>query len=146
MALLVLALVGTVALAEDEKVEKEKKRIAGTWVLASGEVDGKAVPDEQVKQGKITNAGDSTTVMTPHQSKEPIKAKFTRVDPSKKPAEMDWVRDNGPGAGKTIMAIYEWIDDDTYRICFDPSGKDRPKEFKTTTGSGYILHVWKRSK
>jgi uncharacterized protein (TIGR03067 family) len=68
------------------------------------------------------------------------------VDPSKKPAEMDWVRENGPGKEKTMMAIYEWLDGDTYRICFDPSGKERPKEFKSAPGSGYVLHTWKRAK
>jgi uncharacterized protein (TIGR03067 family) len=146
LVLLVAAVVVSVAVADDEKVEKEKKKFAGTWMLASGEVDGKAVADELVKQGKITFAGDAMTLLTPHQSKDPIKARLMRLDPSKKPAEMDWVRDSGPGAGKTMMAIYEWVDDDTYRICFDPSGKERPREFKTATGSGHILHVWKRSK
>jgi uncharacterized protein (TIGR03067 family) len=86
------------------------------------------------------------SVVTPHQSEKPIRARLTRVDPSKKPAEMDWVRDAGPGAGQTMMAIYEWVDDDTYRICFDPSGKGRPREFKSEAGTGYILHVWKRAR
>jgi hypothetical protein len=45
-----------------------------------------------------------------------------------------------------MLAIYEWVDDDTYRVCYDPSGKARPKEFKAPAGSGYILHVWKRAK
>jgi hypothetical protein len=45
-----------------------------------------------------------------------------------------------------MVAIYEWVDGGTYRVCFDPSGKGRPKGFKTAPGSGHILHVWKRSK
>jgi uncharacterized protein (TIGR03067 family) len=146
IATLVVVAAASVAFAQDEKVEKEKKKFAGTWALASGEVDGKPVADEHVKAGRITYAGDAVSLVSPHQSKDPFKAKITRFDPSKKPAEMEWVRDNGPNAGKTMMAIYEWIDDDSYRICFDPSGKERPKEFKTTAGSGYIMHVWKRTK
>jgi uncharacterized protein (TIGR03067 family) len=114
--------------------------------MVSSQVDGKAVADEHVKAGRLTYAGDKFAVTTPHQAKEPIKAKLTRMDPSKKPAEMDWVRDSGPGAGKPMLAIYEWLDDDTYRICFDPTGKGRPKDFKAAPGTGYILHVWKRVK
>jgi uncharacterized protein (TIGR03067 family) len=146
MVLLVVAGVASVAFSGDEKGEKEKKKLAGTWMLASGKVDGKAVADEHVKRSKFTYDGEVLTLTTPHQSKEPIKSRLTRVDPSKKPAEMDWVRDAGPGAGKTMRAIYEWLDGDTYRICFDPSGKGRPKEFESQEGSGHILHVWKRSK
>ena len=49
-------------------------------------------------------------------------------------------------AGKDLKAIYAFDGRDTYKICFDPSGKARPKELATTPGSGYILHVWKRAK
>src|SRR5262245_51419276 len=146
MVSLVIALTAPLAIVGDEKAEKEKKKFAGNWALVSGEVDGKPVAGEHVKQGRITFVDEGGVVKTPHQSKEPLKARLTHVEPSKKPAEMDWVRDSGPGAGTTMMAIYEWVDDDTYRICFDPSGKERPKEFKTARGSGHILHVWKRVK
>jgi len=146
IAFLMLTMAVSVAVAEDVKSEKEMKKLAGTWALASGEVDGKAVADDLAKQGRITYAGEAITLMTPHQSKDPIKAKLTKLDPSKKPGEMDFVRSAGPGEGKTMMAIYEWVDDDTYRICFDPSGKARPTEFKTKEGSGHIMHVWKRMK
>jgi uncharacterized protein (TIGR03067 family) len=144
--LAMVAVAAPAAFGEGKNDEKEMKKLAGTWTMVSGEVDGKPVEDEHVKASRITLAPEKVTLVTPHQSKEPITAKLTRVDPSKKPAEMDWVRDRGPGAGKTMMAIYEWVDDDTYRICFDPSGKGRPKEFKTAGGTGYILHVWKRVK
>jgi uncharacterized protein (TIGR03067 family) len=59
---------------------------------------------------------------------------------------MDWTRSNGPDAGKTMLAIYEFINDDEYRICFAPAGKERPKEFSTKAGSGHFLHTWKRLK
>jgi len=144
--LLVVAVAACAVGGQDEKADKEKKKFAGTWVMVSGQVDGKAVSDEHVKANKPTYEGDKITVVSPHQSAETIKAKLARVDPSKKPHEMDWVRENGPGKEKTMMAIYEWVDDDTYRICLDPSGKERPKEFKAPAGSGYIIHTWKRAK
>lgn len=144
--LFVFALTAAAAPPRDEKGDKERKKLAGTWALASGQVDGKAIPEEQVKATKITWDGDKATVVSPHQSKETITAKVTRIDPGKKPGEMDWVRDAGPGKEKTMLGIYEWVDADTYRICFDPACKDRPKDFKAAAGSGHILHVWKRAK
>lgn len=81
-----------------------------------------------------------------HQSKETITSSAVTLDPSKKPREMSWKRANGPNPGTEMLAIYEWIDDDHYRVCFDPSGKERPKEFRTKPGSGHILHTWKRVK
>ena len=145
VVLLVLAVAAPLALGDDDKAEKEKKKFAGTWTLASGEVDGKAVADEDAKRGRMTIEGEKRTLTTPHLSKDTFTSKLKRLDPSKKPAEIDWVRDSGSAAGTTMLAIYEWVDDDTWRVCYDPSGKGRPKEFKTA-GTGYILHVWKRVK
>jgi uncharacterized protein (TIGR03067 family) len=122
---------------------KELKKLAGTWVLVSGEVDGKKLADEHVRQSKITWKGSKAVLLTPHQSKEPIQGDIS-LDPTKKPRQMDWVRATEPGRGKKMHAIYEWLGEDQYRVCFSPPGKDRPSEFKTRPGSGHILHVWKR--
>jgi uncharacterized protein (TIGR03067 family) len=131
---------------QDENGQKELKKLVGTWTLAAGQVDGKAIPDEQVKANGITWDGNKVTLTSPHQSDDPIVARITRIDPTKKPAEMDWTRDAGPNKDKPMMAIYEWVDDDTYRICFDPACKERPKDFKAAAGTGYIVHTWKRVK
>jgi uncharacterized protein (TIGR03067 family) len=128
-----------------DEARKELKKFAGTWVLVSGEVDGKPVADEHVKKSKISWVGNKAELLTPHQSKELIRGDV-RLDPAKKPRQMDWVRSTEPGKGKEMHAIYEWLGDDQYRVCFAPPGKDRPTEFKTRPGSGHTLHVWKRAK
>ncbi len=126
-----------------DEAKKELKRFEGTWVLVSGEVDGKPVADKHIKASKMTIKARKVALLTPHQSKQTIEANLT-VDPAKRPRQMDWVRATEPGKGKRMHAIYEWLGDDQYRICFAPPGKDRPTEFKTRPGSGHILHVWKR--
>jgi uncharacterized protein (TIGR03067 family) len=143
--LIVVAGLLVAADAKDDAVKNETKKFQGTWVLVSGERDGEKVRDEDVKKSKITWTGNECVVETPHQSDKAIKG-TARLDPSKKPREMDWERSAGPGAGKTFHAIYEFLDDDTYRICFAPPEKDRPTEFKTRAGTGHMLHVWKRMK
>jgi uncharacterized protein (TIGR03067 family) len=149
MRMLLLAVVAMFLVAADagdkaEKPTREHKKFTGTWALESGEKDGEKLSDEHVKKSKITWTGDKVTVHSPHQSKERIEARITRLDPTKSPPEMDFLRSAGPGTVKPILAIYQFIGDDKYKICFDPSGKERPREFKTTPGSGHILHVWKR--
>jgi uncharacterized protein (TIGR03067 family) len=146
MRVTLLLLVGLVWAgdAKDDEAKKELKKFEGTWVLESGEKEGKKLPPEEVKKGKIVWKGAEVIVESPHQSKEPIKATTIHIDPVKK--EMDWKRANGPDAGKTMRATYEWIDKDHYRIVFAPGDKERPKEFSTKPGSGHIVHSWKRVK
>ena len=147
----VLAIAGlfaaAVAEAKDNKVDQEElKRLQGTWVLVSGEMEGKKVAAEAIEASRMTYSGDTITLNTPHQSKQPITSKVKRLDPKKAPREMEWVRSAGPGAGRTMQAIYEFYGMDTYKVCFDPAGKGRPKEFATTSAGCKILHVWKRAK
>ena len=114
--------------------------------MVSAEVDGKKVADEHVKQSKINFSDNKVTLNTPHQSKETMTGTITEFDPTKTPKVMHWVRDNGPNAGTTIIAVYEFDGDDQYRTCFDPSGKEPPREFFTKEGTGHICHTWKRAK
>ena len=147
----VLAIAGlfaaAVAEAMDNNVDQQElKRLQGTWVLVSGEMEGKKVVAEAIEASRMTYSGDTITLNTPHQSAQPITSKVNRLDPKKAPREMEWVRSAGPGAGRTMQAIYEFDGMDTYKVCFDPAGKGRPKEFATTSGGCKILHVWKRAK
>lgn len=131
---------------KDDEAKKDLKKFEGTWMLVSGEKDGEKVADEHVKKSKITWKGSDCVLATPHQSKEPIKATIVVVNPTRKPKEMTWKRSAGPDSDKEMHAIYEFMGDDQYRVCFAPAGKERPKEFATKAGSGHILHVWKRVK
>jgi uncharacterized protein (TIGR03067 family) len=131
--------------ARDDEVKKELKKFEGNWVMVSGEKEGEKIADEHVKQSKLTWKGKSVSLLTPHQSKETIQAECT-LDPGKSPRQMDWVRSTEPGKGKKMQAIYEFMGEDQYRVCFAPPGKDRPTEFATKPGSGHMLHVWKRVK
>jgi uncharacterized protein (TIGR03067 family) len=56
---------------------------------------------------------------------------------------MDIVGTKGPNRAKKIPAIYE-LTDTTLRICYDLSGKARPKEFKTRSDTQLFLVEYKR--
>jgi uncharacterized protein (TIGR03067 family) len=144
-AILLLWPVGMLV-AQQSAVETERQKFQGTWGLVSGEVDGQSVPAEHAKRSRITFEGNKIALDTPHQSKETIVATFARLDPTKTPKEMHWVRTTGPNSGTTMMAIYEFRGDDQYRICFDPSGQRPPRELASKKGTGHICHTWRRMK
>lgn len=146
--ILLLGACGSLMAADspEDEAKTELQKFQGTWVLVSGEIDGKKVAEEHVKQSKITFDGNKMMVDTPHQSKETIVATITKLDPTKTPKEMHWVRTTGPNAGTTMIAIYEFEGADQYKIRFDPAGKTVPKEFGTTEGTGHIWHTWRRVK
>jgi uncharacterized protein (TIGR03067 family) len=132
--------------AQGPSFDAELQRFQGTWVMISAEMDGKKVQDAHVKQSRITFVGDKVEVITPHQHKDTIIASIAKLDATKNPKEMHWVRTAGPKAGTTMIAIYEFEGPDQYKVCFDPAGSAVPKEFGTKAGSGHIWHTWKRVK
>jgi uncharacterized protein (TIGR03067 family) len=140
--------VGTMAAppAPGQSAEAELQKFQGTWALVSAEMDGKKVNDVDVKKGRITFVGNKVELITPHQHKDKIVASIAKLDLTKNPKEMTWVRTAGPNAGTTMIAIYEFEGPDQYKICFDPAGLAAPKKFGTKAGSGHIWHTWKRVK
>ena len=146
-ALLLAACVAPVEPPADAKraaVDAELDRLAGTWVLVGGYLDGVPVPEDQVKRSRITWKGNKITTQSPHIAGEVIVATIT-VDPTTAPGRMDIVYEGGrPTAAG--LAIYEWIGPDRYRIAIDRRGGTRPAEFVSTPGTGQTLHVWQREK
>ena len=113
----------------------------GTWVASAAELGGAKFPDEVresiklvIKDGKYT----ATVGEVPDRG-------TIKLDPSKKPKEMDIVGTDGPNKGKTIPAIYE-RDGDTLRVCYDLGGKAHPTEFKTSPGTQLFLVEYKLKK
>ena len=118
----------------------------GTWVMLSGERDGKKISDDHLKKSVITYKGNQGELVAPHQHNEAILFEIVKVDPATSPKQFHLIRKNGPSAGKTIVAIYEFDGADQFKFAFDPAAVTPPKDFTTKEGTGFISHVWKRSK
>ena len=145
MRVMLVAVIGCVLLGAGEQSEQVKKEMAllqGEWSMVSGEIDGKAMPDEFLKGAKRVAKGDETTVVIAGQVF--MKATFT-IDPAKKPKTIDYAMTDGFSKGKKQLGIYE-IEGETVKFCFASPGKDRPSDFTTKEGSGRTLSVWKRIK
>ncbi len=126
--------------------QKELQKFQGAWVMDSGEMDGKKAVDEHVKSSKIIFNGTNVQIIVPNQTSETIVAEIVKLDPTKNPKEMHFVRKNGPNAGKELIGIYEFEAPDRYKFAFDPAGKTKLKEFVTKPGTGHVRNTWKRAK
>jgi len=56
-----------------------------------------------------------------------------KVNPAKKPKEIDIITLLADGSDRVIPGIYK-LDGDTLEVCLDDSGKKRPTEFKAKGG------------
>jgi uncharacterized protein (TIGR03067 family) len=138
LALAATALLLTgLAVAGDTK--EDLKKLEGTW---KGEFEGKKL-EMKMEKDKFTvtfSFGDNDIV---------FKGKI-KIDPSKKPKEIDLTVEEGKDfQGKTSQGIYE-IDGDSLKWCANEPGKDtRPKAFpdkEGETGEGHMYLVLKKSK
>jgi len=137
LALLPLAVILFAAPTRGDDPKGDDKAAQGTWDLTEGEVAGKKLPPTT-----ITLTIDKGTYTVKAESVD--KGTYT-LDETKKPKELDIKGTDGPNKGKTILAIYE-LTGDTMKVCYDLSGKARPKEFKTAPGTQLFLATYMRKK
>jgi uncharacterized protein (TIGR03067 family) len=124
---------------EARNAKDDGKKMQGSWKPVAAELGGKPFPDEVLKTMKLVLTDGKYTVTVGKQTDEGT----VRLDPAKEPRAMDIVGTRGPNQGKTIPAIYE-LTDTTLRVCYDLSGKTRPKEFKTRADTQMFLVEYKR--
>jgi uncharacterized protein (TIGR03067 family) len=127
---------------KEDAAKKDQDRLQGTWVVVAAERDGR--PLDRIKGGKLMIDGNGFVIQTA--SGAELKGTFM-LDPTKKPKAMDLQHDAGLLRDKTWKAIYQ-VDGGDLKICYAEadSGKDRPTEFTTALGSGFLLTVLKRDK
>ena len=119
------------------------KELHGTWNATKAVRGGKAARD--VVGHRLSITGDRFRI----QSKDgkPLFAGTVRVDPSAKPAVIDFEHADGAVAGTPWKGIYR-LAGNTLTICDnapDPA-KPRPTAFEARAGSGYVLITFRRAK
>jgi uncharacterized protein (TIGR03067 family) len=144
-ALLAVLVVGLLVAADDkaDDVKKDLKAFEGTWTVAELQVNGKKATEEEVKnfETKLTFKDNKLTLTLEGQTFEGT----VTIDPSKTPKTVDVKAKNRRGDQVESHGIYE-IDKDTLKVCYVTGSKERPKEFKSTEGSGAFYTVYKRAK
>ena len=132
---------GFAATADDKDAKAELERFTGTWKGVSVVRDGKQIPKAEAEAIRLVVTGEKYALT---EGKEEIEGTH-KVDPTKKPKEIDAVRTKGPNKGETLKGIYE-LSEDTFVVCFAAPGQDRPKELKAEGGPGLRVLAFKREK
>ena len=117
--------------------------LVGEWAVISFEKDGKKVPEEDFKGTRVRFTSSPGTVTVTKGEKTAAEGTI-EVDPAKQPKTINvTITSEGPRKGKTSLGIYR-VDGDILTLCFDDSGKMRPKEFVSKPGSGLDLRKYTR--
>jgi uncharacterized protein (TIGR03067 family) len=123
--------------------EEAQKKLQGTWTATKAERDGKAADD--VVGHRLSFTGNRFQLRS-KDGKLLYEGTF-RVDPSAKPAAIDFEHTEGALKGKAWKGIYA-LDGDTLTTCDNAPnlGKGRPAALEAKRGSGYVLITFKREK
>jgi len=110
--------------------------LTGTWLPVKAELSGK--PFNFVKDFRLEVTGDKFVTQGGAQ-KDVGRLAFIDGDPR----GVDVIGDEGTNKGQTLPAIYR-ISADQLEVCYDLSGKERPKEFATRPDTRLFLITYKR--
>jgi uncharacterized protein (TIGR03067 family) len=121
-----------------EDLKKEKDKLIGTWSVITIEVPKgeKGPSDKEIKEMKFVFAEDKVTPKFGEMEDQPVNY---RLDPSKKPKEIDIMIPKG------MKGIYT-LDGDTLTMCVVAKGDPRPKEFKADADTKAVIMTLKRDK
>ena len=126
-----------------QPADEARKELQGTWTATKAERDGKAAED--VVGHRLSFTGDRFQLRS--KDGKPLYEGTFRVDPSTKPAAIDFEHTGGALKGKEWKGIYA-LDGDTLTTCDNGPNLDkgRPAAFEAKAGSGQILITFKRAK
>jgi uncharacterized protein (TIGR03067 family) len=130
-------------LAFAQPAEDAQKPLQGTWTATQAARDGQAADD--VVGHRLSLTGNRFQIQS--EDGQPLYAGTVWVDPSAKPAAIDFEHTEGVLKGKAWQGIYA-LDGDTLTVCDNAPDLDqgRPTAFEATRGSGYVLITFTRTK
>ena len=112
----------------------------GVWKPVTGELGGTKLPDTVAQSITLTLTAatyESTIGGADGQTLRDIGT--YKLDEQANPKRITITSSEGPNKGKTQLAIFEMTDDGLLRICYDLTGNEFPKEFKSEPGTQLFL-------
>lgn len=116
-------------------MKHEMKNLEGDWQASTGVLAGQPLPDDIVSSTKLTIG----TTLYEVNLAGVIDRGTCLIDETARPITMRIEGTQGPNAGKTILAIVEFLAEDEIRIAYDLSGTQYPQTFAATDDpSNYV--------
>jgi uncharacterized protein (TIGR03067 family) len=141
-----LGLIGaTAASADDSALAAAMKKLEGTWAPIENVVDGVPTPEERLKPWRTIVKGD--VYENQHEGKADTTGPLKFIAEKDGTFHLDLRPTNGPGKGKIVKCIVEFVGGDRFRLCMpaEPDG-ERPTEFTSKKGGLQILRTYQRVK
>jgi uncharacterized protein (TIGR03067 family) len=135
--------VGANGNAGEKAGKKDEERIQGTWSVVSGEKSGEKASEDEIKDVTITFAAEGKVMVKGVKGNQEFEGSY-KLDPSKKPKEMD-LKLNIGGKEESLKGIY-LLEKNSLKLCVAAPPGERPTEFATAAGSMSMLLVLKREK
>jgi uncharacterized protein (TIGR03067 family) len=123
-------------------IQKDYAALTGRWQLVKSIVDGKPVPEAEVRQTVLITDHDEFRFPADARVGTAPLGRFT-IDPTTNPKQVDSTALGGPDKGKVTKGIYEIIDANNKRACWGKPGGPRPTDFTSESGSGRTLQYWR---
>jgi uncharacterized protein (TIGR03067 family) len=130
-------------IAAADTTKNDVDQFQGSWKTESLEFDGQKAPREAFKDDLMIF---DEKEYTQEKGDEVIERGKYKLDPSKKPKEIDFDITEGPDQGKHQVGIYE-LSGNTLKVSVAPPGvEERPTDFTTKPGAMTAVVILKREK
>jgi len=116
----------------------------GVWKPVTADLGGAKLPDSVI-QGMTLTLTAETYEATIADGQETDKGTY-KLDENANPKRITITSTDGPNPGKIQLAIYEIKDASSLRICYDLTGQEFPREFKSEQGTQLFLVDYQRQK
>src|SRR5260370_31784590 len=103
--------------------QDDSQMLAGVWACVSGVNDGKPLPEDIVKQLKLTLTKDRYKT---EKGDVMLFDGIYKIDAKQRPKSIDITAPEGEQAGTTSKGIYV-VEGDILRMCYANADKDQPK-------------------
>ncbi|MEO1616322.1 MAG: TIGR03067 domain-containing protein [Planctomycetota bacterium] len=114
--------------------------LQGDWQALTGVLAGKAMPEEVVSRTKLTI--DASRYVVDLAGNIDSGSCTINLDPN--PIQMTIQGQQGPNAGRTFLAVLEFIADDEIRIAYDLSGTQYPNSFEPAPDDSSYVATFKK--
>jgi uncharacterized protein (TIGR03067 family) len=118
------------------------KELTGDWQPTKMEIDGNALPPDDVKEFLVTMSEGKYVAK---RGSDVIDEGKAVIDTSKSPKNLDLTATVGESEGKLRLGIYE-LKGETMKFVIAGVGKERPTKFESAAGSGSIYIEYKKKK